>query len=135
MRLKLFPVFVVAFSFIAFFSGQLRAETFGSKFSRCVVNVMHNNATTEDKAWKLCESVAQEERDKELKDQNPGDTARAARLARQLGAPPEAAKDNLTNVEKGQKLDSYERMISSTPKKPSANPYDTIPLDNLPDAN
>ena len=60
----------MAFVCLILLSKTLRAESFGSKFSRCVIDTMNNSGTTEEKAWKICESVAQKERDAEILQQS-----------------------------------------------------------------
>jgi len=47
---------------------------------------------------------------------NPDQAAKAARLARQVGAPPSAVEANLPEVEAGFKIDHYAKMIERAPK-------------------
>lgn len=65
-------------------SGPLRAESYGAKFARCVVDEEKKPGYIKDAAWALCEKVAQTERDAEIAESErkrpkapskPGDSA------------------------------------------------------------
>lgn len=95
--------------FIGLFASPTHAETYGAIFSRCVVDTMRNNSVTEEKAWKDCETIAQNKRDSELAWKNPTDTSAQRRLGENFWGDGEA------------KTDGNIKSIDSTPLKSTNN--------------